>query len=476
MRSLKTLLVSAAILGAISANAAFAATSLFMTSPVPSLSVGDTVTVEVRSGSDAVINAAQGTIRYPTDVLSVDSVSDANSIFNIWVSPPSVNTSTGAISFLGGSTNAFSGAALPVFSITFRARGAGAAAIQFQNAAVTAGDGTGANILSGSTPLSLTVLTPGAVAAATTTAAAPPPPKQITRPAVPAAQLPIAPVLFVGLYPDPTGWYSTVSNFLVQWKLPSDVSAVATAVNQNPEFDPAVSEGLFDNKIFGEVEEGIWYLHVRFKNSAGWGPTAHYRIAIDEMPPNPFMVSIKEGTTTEIAAPTLQFSTQDQPSGVAFYRILADGVVVGTTTNTMFTLSSLAFGSHAIIVEAVDYAGNMTQSRLSIDIAQPPFLVIGGIRITQPIFFGTIIAVLVIGFLAGMFFWKKREEKLALRVAFTESETSKIFDLIEEDIDKLSEAHQTPPTADDEYALSRLRENVKKMEVYLKRGIEKINK
>ncbi len=62
---------------------------------------------------------------------------------------------------------------------------------------------------------------------------------------------------------------------------------------------------------------------------------------------------------------------------------------------------------------------------------------------------------------------KKRQEKLAMRVQFTESEITKMFTLITEDIAKLG---------GDSTALKRLQENMKKMELYIKKGVEKIKR
>jgi len=81
----------------------------------------------------------------------------------------------------------------------------------------------------------------------------------------------------------------------VNWDLPNDVTAVATEVDQHPDAVPAKSEGLFDNKTFSPLEDGVWYLHVQFKNSIGWGPTLHYRIGIDTAPPLGFSVTSPSG-------------------------------------------------------------------------------------------------------------------------------------------------------------------------------------
>ena len=468
----KKFIAIVAVFSALSFGVAEAAT-LFLTSDLRQAAVGDTVNVNVRINSDQSVNAAQGTLYYSRDIFEVKQVIRGNSIFDIWLAEPSVNTSTGEISFLGGSTNAFSGGSMPVFTVVFRARGTGTGSVGFGNAAVSAGDGTGANILSSSTVMSFAVAAPGAVQQE------PSPPKQITRPAAPVAKLPVAPNLSVGLYPNQDKWYNTIGNFLVQWQLPADVDAVATALNQDPKFEPAVSDGLFDNKTFGAVKEGIWYLHARFRNSVGWGPTAHYRIAIDATPPFAFAAKSKEGLVTGVPSPTLQFSTQDQPSGVASYRISADGVVDGSTTSTSFTLPALSLGSHNIVVQAIDYAGNATESRLSLTIATPPFLAVAGVKITETIFFGTIIVVIIIGILAGWWLGYRAKLQRKNRVVIAGRDVVAAFGAIQKNIEKLLGYYNDGPigeskTEEMKFLLRETKEETDKMKRYVSENVEEI--
>ncbi len=481
-------MIAVVSIAAFSSRTAHAATMSFISS-ASNPSIGDTIDVSVRVDSQGqTVNAAQGIIQYSKNILQVVSVEHSNSIFNIWAQEPSVNTSTGEISFLGGSTNSFSGGSLYVLDVTFMVRGTGLATLNFANAGVTAGDGTGSNILSSSTAISFMIGngTPapvtGQVSSVTSTPVVVqqvvPAPVQIKRPVVPTTTVPIAPVISVNLYPDQTAWYNTVGNFLAEWQLPVDVTDVATALNQDPQFAPTSSEGLFDNKTFGTLKEGVWYLHVRFKNSAGWGPVTHYRIAIDVTPPFPFTATIKEGSTTEVAAPTVQFSTQDQPSGVAFYRIFADGTLMGTTTETSFVPASLSFGSHDIEVQAVDHAGNVTASRLSVTLTMPPFLTIAGIKITEEIFFGTIIVVIVLGILIGWWIGRKEKNQRKNRVIIAGRDVSTGFNVVEKNIDKLLDASDNgsgeSQMANIKFLLAETKEEIEKIKHYVSDDVEEI--
>jgi len=87
-----------------------------------------------------------------------------------------------------------------------------------------------------------------------------------------------------------------------------------------------------------------------------------------------------------------------------------------------------------------------------------------------------LLLILAGGFGIGAWFNKKRREKLVLQTGFAESEITKMFKLIMNDVERLSQSRQTSTTADDDYALERLKSTIKKMEAYLKEEVENIKK
>src|SRR3989344_5459939 len=208
-----------------------------------SLRVGSTLTADVKVDSEGRgINAAQATVSFPADVLEVVRLSKDGSVFNFWLEEPSFSNERGTVTFLGGSSNGFSGASLQLLQIVFRAKGAGNAALTFTDDAVTASDGSGTNVLSTTRGVE--------VRSTATEELVVVPPTQITREPAPSETAPAGSTLTVSLYPDPEKWYNRTANFLVRWPLHADVTDVATIVNRSPNTNPTVSEGLFDNKIF----------------------------------------------------------------------------------------------------------------------------------------------------------------------------------------------------------------------------------
>lgn len=554
------------------------AATLFISSNTDVLRIGDTLETIIKVDTEGVgVNAVQGTLQYPQDILEATKIDKVDSIFNFWLQEPAFSNDSGKITFVGGSTVGSVGKSLQVLRVVFKVKGSGRAELTFGDAAVTASDGSGTNVLSTLHNLVVnSVPKTGSVSVAQIPTQIPSP-VQITRPAVAASGLPEKPLVNIPLYPQTSGWFNRTDNFIAQWKLPPDVSAVSTALDQNINYSGTISEGLFESKVFPAIaRDGVWYLHIRFKNNIGWGAVNNYRIAVDTHPPLAFDTSVVEGNATDNPTPTLKFIGRDSLSGLKEYQLAIDnGDTLHVATekyNGLYKLPLLAPGKHRITVRAVDNADNSTENIVVLEtmpIASPVVtfvtrelfsdkqtgvvikgsalpnigvllnlhagssvvarggahsdtngnweftfsdllkngtytvgvqsedargalsLVVESPELTvrsEPIIklgafsLGTtgaiilLLFLLILGFSAGVWYWKRREGMLAMRVGFAASEITKIFKLIADDVSKMSEAIKTPTPADDEYALHRLEENVKKMESYLKKGIEKIKR
>lgn len=363
---------------ALFANTAEAA-SLFFTPQMGEFGVGKEISVDLKIDSEGVgLNAAQATIRFPKDTLTVKSIDKTNSTFNFWLEEPTFSNEDGVISFVGGTPFGVSGASLSVMHIVFTSKGSGAAPLTILDAAISASDGSGTNILSKTNnavfTISPTTSTPTPVSptisTATTTRVVAPlvvvPPTQIVRTPAPASGLPEQPKVHVSLYPDPTEWYNTSDIFTVAWDLPLDVSGIATALNKQPNYTPIKDEGLFDSKMFDALADGVWYIHVQFKNKSGRGITAHYRLAVDTKPPLPFEITSSEGEKSDNPTPSLTFKASDALSGIREYRMSIDGgdwlkIPVKDFTGS-YKLVNQNPGKHHIVIQAVDNAGNSIEN------------------------------------------------------------------------------------------------------------------
>ena len=336
-------------------NPALAAdASLYLSPGSGTYVIGGTfnVGIKVNTGGQ-VVNAAEGTISYDTKLLDVASISKNGSIFTLWTTEPTHGS--GNISFGGGIPRpGYNGTAGHVATITFRAKAVGDASVRFTGGAVLANDGKGTNILgsmgAGSYKISPKVDAPPVTSGNTA-------PSTPAGPAEPAYNLP---VITSETHPDANSWYNE-RKAIFKWELPTDAVGVSVLLDENPISDPGpVPDGLFDTKEFNDLEDGIHYLHVKFKDSRKWGTIAHYRIMIDTNPPQPFeaRVEVRESGFW----PIIKFETEDGESGLLKYEVYIGSLEkqaheVGIDIK-MLEVSELNVGKHTAIIKAVDNAGN----------------------------------------------------------------------------------------------------------------------
>lgn len=561
------------------------AATLFLAPPSSEIAIGEKLTIDLKIDSEGIsFNAAQAVLRFPKDMIEVVSLDKTDSAFSFWLEEPNFSNTDGIISFVGGTPYGTSGSSLQVLKIVFAVKGGGSGVITLSDAAITASDGSGTNILSKTVDAVFAIVakkeTPPVPVPAPTQETIPAPIPIIREP-IPTGKLPTKPALKVSLYPDETKWSNLASQFNVSWDLTLDVTGVSTALNREPNFAPTKSEGLFDNKTFAALSDGVRYLHVRFRNDVGWGPTTHYRLAVDTQPPLGFEIVIVEGEATDNPTPTLQFKTSDALSGPKEYQVrIGDGDLIkipAADFSGTFKLPLQSPGKRRVTVKAVDQADNGIENSVTLEtipIASPgitfvtkelfsdeergltakgtalpdinvllkaqkvlqkgkgeivaesaahsdekgnweftfdqpfrngryvilaesqdergalsltvesqeirvkpkPIIQIGAFQLGMGGAALLLLLILVLGFVSGIWFYKKRQQKLALRMEFIESEITKIFKLIKADVEKLMEALKTSTTGDDDYAQKQLRENITKMESYLKKGVEKIKK
>ncbi|MDD4761652.1 MAG: cohesin domain-containing protein [Candidatus Pacebacteria bacterium] len=343
------------------------------------------VSVKINSGEEA-INASQGKINFPADILEVVSVSSKESIFNFWLEEPGFSNETGIVSFAGGTPKGTSGNTLQVLDIKFKAKGAGTASLGLSEAVVTANDGKGTNVLSEATGLDINISTKISSSQIVSepikepiTNTAPEEQVQIIeRVAEKASKLPIAPEVRVPFYPDSSKWYNYLTwdsksgKANAFWDVPDDITAFAFQIDTNPNSDPKnIENQLYTGKAFSIFEEGIWYIHVKFKNSVGWGPITHYKISIDTTAPLPFEVEI-DSLISQNPTPKIVFVSQDSLSGISGALIVIDKENPIGTEEGVFDLPIQSPGKHSLLVKIFDKAGNGVEDNLEYEILPLP--------------------------------------------------------------------------------------------------------
>ena len=327
------------------------AASLSVTPNTGVYTAGSTFTVRVSTNTNGKpINAAEGTLKFNPQELSVVSINKTGSIFNLWVTEPTFSNSAGTITFSGGKPSGFTGSSGTVFNIVFRTTNANTARVSFIDGAVLANDGKGTNVLSGMSGGTYTVQA----------VTSQPTPEVIEY--VAPANTPAMPNITSGSHGDPNAWYNN-STALLNWSLPSGVTGVRTLLNGNP---TSIPTKVYENQIrtitLEDLDEGVSYFHLQFRNSEGWGKVNHYRLGIDTEKPNSFDIALPEDANLSNPKQTLVLKTDDTTSGVNKYSIKIDDeepyIFEDTEEEGSVVLPELDPGYHSVIIEAFDRAGN----------------------------------------------------------------------------------------------------------------------
>jgi hypothetical protein len=343
------------------AKAANAAT-MYLAPSERSLKVGDAFSVGVYvSSPDQAMNAASGVINVPTDKFEIVSLSKGGSIINLWVQEPSFSIGAGTAHFEGVVLNpGYTGSAGNVITLNLKAKAAGTAVISFSSAAVLANDGLGTNLLKGLGSGTYSI---------SEKAAAPPAeereePKPEPREEEEGARAGV-PVISSQTHPDEDAWYAD-GDARFSWSVPRGVTAVRLLVSQDPDELPSMTHSPpVDSLELNDMEDGVWYVHARFRTAAGWGDSAHFRFQIDTRPPDSF--DAVEVRREDLTQPAVQFTVraEDRTSGIDRYEMRLDGappVEWLDDGSHAFTTPVMEPGKHSLTARVLDKAGNQAET------------------------------------------------------------------------------------------------------------------
>lgn len=359
-----------------------AGSSLYLAPAAGTHVIGGTfkISVKVNSGGEE-INAAEGSISFDNNLLEVTGVSSGGSIFPFWTVQPVFSNPAGTINFGGGMPPpAYKGNAGHIITITFKAKKSGGAAVRFNSGAVLANDGKGTNVLASMGSASYVISPKVEAPAVDPVRPADNKPKNDTSQTSPAEARVETPEeeynkpAITSETHEENKW-SNKNNIKFKWEMPEEVTGVSIAFDNDPTSDPGpVSDGLFSEKEYKDIEDGVWYLHLKFKDDKKWGSIARFRVMIDTVAPKPFEVRMREIRVGEW--PILQFETEDKESGLEKYEIfigsLEEQEHILTPDAKELQAKDLEAGKHTAIIKAVDKAGNETVSSISFEIEPIP--------------------------------------------------------------------------------------------------------
>jgi hypothetical protein len=312
--------------------------------------VGKTFSISVLINTEGKsVNAADGQLTFNPRELQVVHVGRSGSIFNLWTEEPTFSNSAGTIVFGGGSPSGYTGSSGNVITITFKPLAGGNPKIQFKSGSILSADGMGTNILTHMASGAYTISTPIET----------PEPEYIAPP-----HTPREPVITSTTHLPDTWSREKTAN--LSWTLSSDIVSVRMLLDDAPHTIPTnVYDERITSKTLDDLDEGISYFHLQFKNNDGWGKVAHYTLLVDTHIPENFTVTQATSSNDSVGIP-LVFSYNDI-SPVGTYKIILDGNNPISFTDEKnvkaYTLQLPEPGEHTVIVEAYDSAGNSSLAR-----------------------------------------------------------------------------------------------------------------
>ena len=332
--------------------------SLFLSPGSESFIIGDIFSVKVNIDTNSIpINAAQITIDFPPDKLEVLDISKSGSIFSLWTEEPVFSNSSGKISFSGGMPHpGFTGIG-NIITINFKAKNEGVVNVTFGEGAVLADDGKGTDIL---------VFMKEAKYSIQGAAVFPE-----IKPEASLTEVPSSPQILSPTHPQEGEWYSNNSPRF-QWELTSDITGVSFTFDRNPDTIPDTEpKGRFQSKIYEDIDDGIWYFHLRIENEMGWSSPSHRKVQIDVHFPHPFEIIIDNTGDSTNPNPNLYFEARDDTSGVNYYKLkIGEGDFFNLLLAQVnpFSLPFQYPGRQEVIVRAVDWAGNNVETETTINV------------------------------------------------------------------------------------------------------------
>jgi len=236
-----------------------------------------------------------------------------------------------------GTFNPYSGAAGRIATVNFLAQKAGPATVSISGGNVKKADGAGTEILNTREAAEFTVQD------------------------VPEG----TPAISSATHPDQNAWYPARTAEL-SWTAPNGAQGFSYALDQDPFTVPDDSpEGTEITKTYENLEDGIYYFHLKAQTASGWSFTNHFRIQIDGTAPEPFAIVSDPAEEKVFRAPLLSFFTTDATSGVDRYEISIDGGEFAETASP-YRFDRIRSGAREVIVRAFDRAGNYRDAEITL--------------------------------------------------------------------------------------------------------------
>ena len=329
-----------------------ASSSLYLSPSSGSFLVGSTFTVSVFLNTEGnEINAVWAELKFPPEILQITSPTTGNSFISEWILPPNYSNERGIISFRGGIPEGITTSAGLVSSITFRAKASGTAKIEFRKESkVLLNDGKGTNVLTNTINGEYQILIPPAE----------------------------GPKVFSPTHPNPNVWYSD-SSPAFSWEREKGATDFSWSFDQNPNSRPdGKGEGLEAMVSFPDVQDGIWYFHLRQNKKGIWGKTSSVAVRIDTNSPQEFSPRVETYSRLVGYQTMVYFETIDNFSGLDHYEVSVIDLSASEAFRSFFSEQISPYkvpfkksGKYNVIIRAIDKAGNIREGETHFGLVTP---------------------------------------------------------------------------------------------------------
>ncbi len=290
------------------------------------------------------INTIELHLAFDPNKMIIVSPSAGKSIIGIWVQPPTYSNSNGTVTLSGVIPGGITTGGGLITTITFKAIATGNAAITIGHGSrILANDGLGSEVQSDFGRAQYSILT------------------------VP----PEGPQVFSDTHPFSEQWYNNNSP-VFGWIKNPDFTDFSYLLDNKPFTVPDNNQITQDTSVsFPNLQDGLWYFHVKAKKQGVWGKTTHFLVRIDTTAPAAFSPKVEALNSWNRAL--ISFFTTDDLSGVDHYEVgvlqksaSAHESPVFVQTESPYQLPLNATGDLKVVVRAFDKAGNVKDAAVDV--------------------------------------------------------------------------------------------------------------
>lgn len=283
------------------------------------------------------INTLDLKLDFSRENLQLVEATTGNSLFSIWINPPTIDNAQGKIELTGGIPNGASGSALPLFRTEFIATNAGSAYVKLNPLSqLLRNDGSG-------TPAELKF-------------------KNELFNVYPKEFVPIT--VSSASHPNPNQWYRN-RDVIIKFT-PKDGEDYSFSLSSNIEIIPDNNpQDIPDEIKYPDRPDGIYYFKLNSKvGASNWKEAAVFRVQIDATAPESFTPVIGSDPNIFNGEPFISFSTVDKTSGISHYKVKVGLFGKTKETQSPQQLRKPLIGDW-VVITAYDQAGNQRVASLA---------------------------------------------------------------------------------------------------------------